>query len=405
VPTLVIRNATIVTEAGELRLGQEIVVANGRISAVTATGESLGSSHSPDTDIYDAAGLFVMPGLIDAHSHLTLHREAPERHEYHPATPFLSARAAVEMLAGGVTTVRDLGGNSHVDIALRDAIARGDVPGPRILAAGQPIAATGGHIHYFCHEADGPDEVRKAVRTQVKAGADLIKIMLTGGSANVEEQPERLQLQPDEVTAAMTEAREAGRRVAVHAHTSRAVDLAARAGASSVEHGALLDDDGIQALIDTGCVLVPTHAVYQSLATAADRSPEQRDAVARLLEKKEIVLAKAIAAGVRIGVGTDSGRHFPQGRIADELRALAGLGLSLPGALRAATVGNAELLGIADDTGSITPGKRADLLVLRGNPATDLDALTQIERICVGGIFAEPPQLADMRRTSVAGSH
>lgn len=392
-PTLVIRNATIFTETGELRPDQEIVVTHGRISAVTATGESLGSAYSRDADIYDAAGLFVMPGLIDAHTHLTLHPEAPERHEYHPATPFLSARAAAEMLAGGVTTVRDLGGNSHVDIALRDAVERGDVPGPRILAAGQPIAATGGHIHYFCHEADGPDQIRKAVRTQIKAGADLIKIMLTGGSANIDEQPERLQLQPDEINAAMIEAREADRRVAVHAHTGRAVGLAARSGATSVEHGALLDDDGIQALIDTGCTLVPTHAVYGSLAQSADRSPEQRDALTRLLEKKEVVLAKAIAAGVRLGIGTDSGRHFPHGRIADELRALVGLGLSLPDALCAATNGNAELLGIAHDTGSITPGKRADLLMLRDNPTTELDALTRIERICARGILAQPSQL------------
>jgi imidazolonepropionase-like amidohydrolase len=390
VPTLVIHHATVVTETGELRPGQQIVVVDGLIRAVTATDETRSGGHTGDAQAYDATGLFVMPGLIDAHTHLTLHSDAPERHEYHPATPFRSVRAAAEQLAGGVTTVRDLGGNSHVDIALRDAIVRGDVPGPRVLAAGQPIAATGGHIHYFCHEADGPDEIRKAVRTQIKAGADLIKIMLTGGSANVEEQPERLQLQPDEVAAAMVEAREAGRRVAVHAHTSRAVGLAARAGAASVEHGALLDDEGIQALLDTGCVLVPTHAVYEKLAGDPDRSPEQNDASGRLLEKKEVALSKAIAAGVRIGIGTDSGRHFPQGQIARELDALISLGMDLPDALRAATIGNAELLGIAHETGSISPGKRADLLVLRGDPTTDLGALTRIERIYVGGTLAQP---------------
>jgi imidazolonepropionase-like amidohydrolase len=389
VPTLVIRNATVVTEAGELRPGQQIVVVNGRISAVTVSDENPSGGHAADAQVYDASGLFVMPGLIDAHTHLTLHSDAPERHEYHPATPFRSVRAAAEQLAGGVTTVRDLGGNSHVDIALRDAIVRGDVPGPHLLAAGQPIAATGGHLHYFCYEADGPDEIRKAVRTQIKAGADLIKIMLTGGSANVDEQPERLQLQPDEIAAAMVEAREAGRRVAVHAHTGRAVSLAARAGAASVEHGALLDDEGIQALLDTGCVLVPTHAVYEKLASDPDRSPEQNDDSARLLEKKEVALAKAIAAGVRIGIGTDSGRHFPQGQVARELNALISLGMDLPDALRAATIGNAELLGIAHETGSISAGKRGDLLVLRGDPTTDLGALTRIERIYVGGTLAQ----------------
>jgi imidazolonepropionase-like amidohydrolase len=382
VSRLLIKNATIFTGTVDVLTDCVITVEDQLITSIVPTAEHFGEDAA-----YDAAGMFVMPGLIDAHTHLTLHREAPERPEFHPATPFLSVRAAAEQLAAGVTTVRDVGGNCHVDIELRDAIDRGDVPGPRILAAGRPIAATGGHIHYFCHEADGPAEMQKAVRAEIKAGADLIKIMLTGGSANVDEQPSRLQLQPDEVIAAVTEAREASRPVAVHAHTSRAVRLAAQAGASSVEHGALLDDDGIEALLETGCVLVPTHAVYKSMA-ADDRHPEQAASVAKLLETKQLVLAKAIQAGARIGVGTDSGRHFPQGRIADEMQALVEAGMSVDAVLRAATSGNAQLLGIDLQTGTLEKGKRADILILGRDPRVDMSALKDIRRVYSAGQLA-----------------
>jgi imidazolonepropionase-like amidohydrolase len=378
-----ITRATVLDGTGHELPDHDVVIDGDVIVAVEP------SSAQPPTDgdrLLDADGGFVMPGLIDAHSHLTLHTSAPERNEFHLDTPFLSARSARLNLAAGVTTCRDVGGHQHVDISLRDAVARGDIAGPRVLAAGRPIACTGGHIHYFCREADGVPEVRKAVREQIKAGADLIKIMLTGGSANVSEQPTRMQLQPDELTAAVDEAVGANRRVAVHAHTGRAIALAAGAGVHTVEHGALLDDEGIAALLDTGCALVPTQAVYRRMASNVDGWPQAKaDNAARLYDRKIETLAKAIAAGVRIGVGTDSGRHFPHGGIVAEMRELVDAGMTVKRVLHAATAGNAELCGIGDRVGRVQNGMLADLLLLTDDPRLDLGVLQAPRRVVAAG--------------------
>lgn len=343
----------------------------------------------------DLAGAWVLPGLIDLHSHLTLHRSAPERNELHLRPVYAAVRAARENLAAGVTTCRDVGGYQHSDIALRDAIADGDVPGPRLLVAGKPIASTGGHIYYFCREADGVAEVCKAVREQLKAGADLIKLMLTGGSANVDEQPRRLQLRPAEIQAAIEEASAAGRKVAAHAHTGEAIKLAAEAGAVSVEHAALLDDVAITALLDTGCVLVPTQAVYRRLADNIDGWDSRKAESAKLLyEEKVTSLAKAIGAGVRLGVGTDSGRHFPHGAIVQEMEELVAAGYTREQVIEAATCGNAETLGVTGEVGSIEPGKRADLVVCDGDPRSNL-RLLEAPRLVVKEGRVYPPQRAE----------
>jgi len=346
-----------------------------------------------DASIIEADGQFLMAGLIDAHSHLAL-PDVPERPEPHPDTPFLAARAARLKLSAGVTTVRDVGGNNHVDLALRRAINRGDVLGPRMLAAGKPIAATGGHIWYWTREADGPDEVRKAVREQIKAGADLIKLMLSGGAANVGERPDRMQLKEDEIRAAVVEATESGRKVAAHALPSRAIQIAADAGVSSIEHGAFLDDAAIEALVRNGTYLVPTQAVYQRIADNVDGwSEEKTRASQAIVAQKVPALRRAIEAGVKIGIGTDSGRHFPSNEIASELIVLSRAGLEPEAALLAATRGNADLLGLSDEIGTIEVGKRADLVLLSGDPRQDLERLRAVRLVISDGRVFDPRQL------------
>jgi imidazolonepropionase-like amidohydrolase len=386
--TLIIHGASIFVGNGDLLTGATLVVEDGRIRAVGQHVE-----RPRDAEVIDGVGQFLMAGLIDAHSHLAL-PDVPERPEPHPDTPFLAARAAAEKLASGVTTVRDVGGNNHVDLALRRGIERGDVPGPRMLAAGRPIAATGGHIHYWAREADGPDEVRKAVREQVRAGADLVKLMLSGGSANVGEDPDRMQLQPDEIQAAVHEAREAGRRVAAHAHPARAIRVAAEAGVASIEHGALLDEEAIEALVRCGTFLVPTQAVYQRIADNVDNWPEEKARISQaIMDRKVPTLRRAIEAGVKIGVGTDSGRHFPAGAITDEMRLLTQAGLSPEQVLIATTRGNAELMGLQDEIGSVEVGKRADLVLLGGDPLSDLKYLNEVRLVVRGGQHFEPRAL------------
>jgi imidazolonepropionase-like amidohydrolase len=203
-----------------------------------------------------------------------------------------------------------------------------------------------------------------------------------------------MQLQPDEIQAAVLEAREAGRRVAAHAHPARAIRVAAEAGVVSIEHGALLDDEAIEALVRCGTYLVPTQAVYQRIADNVDGWPAGKAEVAQgIMAEKVPTLRRAIQAGVKIGVGTDSGRHFPAGAIADEVLALAGAGLSPEQALLAATRGNAELLGLQDEVGTVEVGKRADLVLLGGDPLADLGHLKDVRLVVLNGRPLDPRAL------------
>lgn len=382
---LFITGAIIYAGTGDPVTGSSVIITDGRIAAVGADVR-----YPQDTPVMDASGLFLMAGFIDAHAHLTL-LDVPERPEPHPDTPFLAVRAAREKLASGVTTVRDVGGNNYVDIALRRAIERGDIAGPRMLAAGKVIAATGGHIHYWAREADGPEDVRKAVREQIKAGADLVKLMLSGGSANIDEQPDRMQLQPDEIRTAILEAKAAGKRVAAHAHPSRAIRVAAEAGITSIEHGALLDDEAIEALVEHDVYLVPTQAVYKRLADNTDNWPPDQTRIAqRIWEKKVPSLMQAIESGVKIGVGTDSGRHFPAGGIVDEMLLLRDAGMTSEQVLLGATKGNADLLGLSSEVGTVEPGKRADLVLLGGDPLNRLEHAADVRFVITSDRILTP---------------
>ncbi len=378
-----IHDVTVFTGDGPVLEGASVVVRDGRIADVADHGGPI--SVGPDAVHVDGARGFLMPGLIDAHTHLTLHR-GPEVPEPQPQTPFLSAWAAGRKLISGVTTARDVGGHGHVNIALARATAARLVPGPRIVAAGQAISATGGHIHYFCRQADGPIEITKAVREQIRAGAGVIKIMVTGGSANDDEDPERLQLQPDEIAAAVREATEAKLPVAAHAVTDRAARLCAQIGTASVEHGGELTEQTLELLKSTGTVLVPTVAVYRRMVADIDGWGQQRAAdVAEFTQQKEPSLRQAIALGVTIGVGTDCGRHFPHDAIADEMITLHELGMSTEAVLLAATRTNAALLGWQHEIGTVQIGKRADLVLFGGNPLDDLTALRAVQRVFVDG--------------------
>lgn len=369
----------------------DVVVEGDRI---IATGSS---PARPGSMEIDGRGCVVLPGLIDAHTHLTGTVEA-QADPLHPAIPFVAARRAREKLAAGITTVRDLGGVSGIDFALRDAIRRGDVPGPRVLAAGRVICSTGGHIWYWGHEADGPVEIRKAVRAAVKAGADVIKVMVSAGVAHPGERPEHVQLGPDELNAACEEAQEAGLRVAAHAHPARGIRSAIAAGATSIEHGTYLDDDVIELMIARRVFLVPTQCVYQRLKDNIDGWPEEKAALARALwDTKSQRLQRAVGAGVRIGVGTDSGRHYPSNQIVPELELLVHAGMRPADAILAATRTNAELLGIESEVGTIAPGMVADLVLVEGDPLTRITDLSKVRLVLARGEVLDPTTLLASR--------
>lgn len=382
---LAVRGVDVFTGRGDVLRKANVVCRDGRIHAV---GRDAAIPSGATT--IEGTGGFLSAGLIDAHSHLALLR-VPERSELHPDVPFMAVAKAREKLLSGVTLVRDVGGIGHTDLALKRAIEQGWVLGPRMIAAGRPVTSTGGHVHYWAREADGPAEIRKAVREQLKAGAGLIKIMASGGIANVGERTERALLQPDEMEAAVNEAREAGVLVAAHAYAGRSIEVAVRAGVTSIEHGAYLSDEVIELLVRHRTWLVPTQAVYRRMADNVDGWPEDKARLAReTLERKKPWLVKAIEAGVRIGVGTDSGRHYPAGGISGELAALVDAGMSPAATLLAATAGNAELCGVSAERGTVEPGKVADLVIFGGDVTADVSHAADVRLVILGGRVIAP---------------
>ena len=385
---LALKGGMVFTGIGDVVDGATVVVSDTRIVAI-----GFDASHEQDAHVVDASRRFIMAGFVDAHTHLALWAPA-ERGDFQTETPFWAVKAARVMLASGVTTVRDLGGVNHFDIALRDAIARGDVPGPRMLVSGKFIVPTGGHVHYWGREADGVEEVRKAVREQIHAGADVIKLMATGGAGNVGENPDRMHMRPEEIEVAVIEASEAGKPVAVHAHPAKAIRACAEAGVASVEHAKGLDAETIETVLKHDMWIVPTQAAYKRMADNIDNLPEPIVAIAqKVWEDKVPTVREAIKAGVKIGVGTDCSRHYPHSGFVGEMMAIADAGMTNEQVLLAATKGDAELLGLSDEIGTLETGKRADIVVLGGNPLEDLNNAWKVELIVQGGVALQPQDL------------
>jgi imidazolonepropionase-like amidohydrolase len=355
---------------------------------VTAIDDAVGPLPAGAREL---GGATVLPGLIDAHCHVLsdterspgfgppppLHGEAPR-----PAAlgHYILAAAGARILSSGFTTVRDVGSFDDEASALKLAVDLGIVPGPRILTCGRIVSATapGGVIFGSMYrEADGPWEMRKAVREQIRRGADYIKFMATGARSVLAEDPEPAQMTLEEMTAIVDEAHRMGRRVAAHAEGLAGTRWAIEAGADTIEHGLSLHRD--PALLDTmaarGVVLAPTLSTFHDLAErfADDFAPPLVEQAKRQLEDSLRTVSAAWAAGVILALGYDSG---PPGASANELLRLAEAGLSPIEALRAATIGGAAALGRAD-LGRISVGATADLVVVDGRPDVDLDILTR----------------------------
>jgi imidazolonepropionase-like amidohydrolase len=345
----------------------------------------------------DLEGATLLPGLIDAHCHVLsatdrspgfgppplLHGEAPR-----PAAlgHYILAASGARIVASGFTTVRDVGSFDDEASALKLAVELGIVPGPLILTCGRIVSATapGGVIYGTMYrEADGPWEMRKAVREQIRRGADYIKFMATGARSVVAEDPEPAQMTLEEMAAIVDEAHRMGRRVAAHAEGLAGTRWAIEAGADTIEHGLSLHRD--PALLDTmaarGTVLVPTLSTFHDLAErfAADFARPLVEQAKRQLEEALRTVAAARAAGVILALGYDSG---PPGASANELLRLAEAGLSPIEALRAATLGGAAALG-RPELGRIAVGAPADLVVVDGRPDEELALLTRSESIAL----------------------
>lgn len=388
-------------EKGQLRGEVTIVVADGRFESVRN-----GYHAAKGTEPVDLTQSTCLPGLMDMHTHLSgefSRTSYLDRFTLDTADVAYGALVyARKTLQAGFTTVRDLGEFAPITTALRNATANGVVAGPRIFTAGKSIATTGGHADPTnSYRADlagdpGPQEgvvngtadAMKAVRQRYKDGANLIKITATGGVLSPAKNSHNPQFTEAEMTAIVSTARDYDLKVAAHAHGAEGMKRAIRAGVASIEHGTLMDDEVIELMVRNGTYLVPT---LMAGAWVADKSKIDgffpaivRPKAARLGPLMQETFARALRGGVPIAFGTDSGVS-PHGDNADEFRLMVEAGMEPMAAIQSATVAAADLLGQTEDLGSITEGKRADVIAVAGNPLEDITLLMNVHFVMKDG--------------------
>ncbi|WP_276301869.1 metal-dependent hydrolase family protein [Halorussus lipolyticus] len=341
-----------------------------------------------DEEIFDLGGKTVVPGLVDAHVHFSLSGQASVTEVVNMSEGELmltEAKNARETLTAGITGVRAMGARD-LDVVLAERIERGDVPGPRMVANCRSITITGGHGHHLGREVDGPTECRKAVREQVKQGAEFIKFMATGGVTTPGTDPDSPAFTQDEMDALVDEAHRRGVHVAAHAHGAEGARAAIRAGVDTIEHGTFLDSATIELLVAEDVVLVPTlSAPYRIVRNADHATDESVQKTQNVYERHIESFEAAVEAGVEIVGGTDAGTPFNyHGANATEVSFMTEYGMDPMDAIVAMTGRAADVIGL-DDAGTLESGSFADLLVLDENPLEDTAALREPEAVLKGG--------------------
>jgi imidazolonepropionase-like amidohydrolase len=380
-----------------------VIIRNGKIAEVLP-GHQQGPAGAALIDLKDK---FVLPGLIDSHVHLDSDAggnaaliegltDSPARAAYR------AAGNAKKTLMAGFTTVRNMGDGTGATLALRDAVAAGELPGPRIIDAGRSISTTSGHmdatlsVSEDLHNSigqenlcDGVESCRQAIRKQVRRGVDVIKIATTGGVNSRIGAGLGRQLFDDEVKALVDTAHLYGKKIAVHAHGDDGVNIALAAGADSIEHGTMMIDESIKLFKAAGAYYVPTLSTVNGYLErlAANPNAYPPDVLAKVQWRIGVTgksLAKAYPAGVKIAFGTDAGvsKH---GRNADEFELMVKHGMPASAAIQAATMNAATLLGVEKDVGSIEPGKAADLIAVTGDPIADITTLKSVRFVMKDG--------------------
>ena len=386
---MILRGAMLIDGTGAPPLRDRAVVLDDRrIAAVVPDHQAR------DGAALDLGGLTLLPGLINCHVHLCLSGDAdPSRtlsDETYAATVVGAVVHARRTVEAGVTTVRDLGGGEYAEIAVRDGVRAGIIAGPRVLCAGRAVCMTGGHgWRMLGRQADGVDDVRKAVREQLRAGADVIKLVATGGVMTPGVDPRAAQLTLDELRAGVDEAHRARRRIAAHAMADEGIAWCLDAGIDTIEHGVFLTEALAARMATQGTALVATliapHAIVEGgLAAGIPEFAVKKSSALRERHLESFRLA--LRAGVAIAAGTDAGTPLnPHGTIVPELALMAAAGLEPLQAIRSATSVAARVLGLESETGAVAPGLVADLIAVEGDPATDLKALDAVRLVIADG--------------------
>lgn len=376
-----------------------IVIQDGRITAIGP-----GASVPPGAIVRDLGDLVLLPGLIDSHVHLVIGpgRYDDQLHKRSSAAKALDGLVnAQATLRAGVTTLRVAGDDDvwYAPFALRDAINAGKFDGPRIVGAGHYLSIPGGHGDFNDISPEfpfipapglivsGADDIRRAVRNEVKYGSDWIKIMVTGGVLSSGDDPRAQHMTDEEIRAAVDTAHALGRKVMAHAHGASGLKSAVRAGVESIEHGSYLDDEAIALMKERGTFLVPTLFVIQSLYEAPTNEgvpPDQQAKAREAVKAHRVSFRKAFQAGVPIAYGTDLVTMTHEHKV-QEFRTMVAEGMSPLDAIRAATVNAARLLGLEAEIGAIEPGKQADIIGVQGDPLGDIGALGRVRFVMKGG--------------------
>jgi imidazolonepropionase-like amidohydrolase len=410
--TTIIHAGTLLAVPGKSAASrQSVIVRDGRILEIRSGFVEPGAVQAEgQVRVIDLSDQFVMPGFIDLHVHLSGQAGTDRKLNHVTMTDADSALTAQmyarRTLSGGFTTVRDLGSRGTAIFALRDAIKAGKIEGPKIIASGEAITPTGGHgdVHGFRQEildlfpstgvCDGADSCRAAVRRQVKRGADVIKVTATGGVLSETATGTGQQFTEAELQAIAETAHALGRKVTAHAHEKAGIEAALRAGFDSIEHAMWADRDTMNVFRSTGAWMIPT--VYPITAVGdtpekmkqgpfRDMPPPIMEKLLRLGQQPKDMTRLAHRMGVRIALGTDSGVS-PHGENANEFIEYVNAGMSQMEALAAGTVNAAEAGGIADQAGSLEPGKAADIVAMAGSPLDDINAVLDVQFVMRDGV-------------------
>ena len=402
-----IRADRLITGNGTVLTDPVVVISGDRITAVLSGKDAKIPNGARRIDL---PGHTLLPGFIDAHTHLTsidndggdlaALKETPAHGAIYGT---INAKKTLE---AGFTTVREAGSLGYVDVALRDAINRGLIPGPRILASGPALGTTGGHADVNGWSpflqlpgtgaiVDGADEVRKQVRLNIKFGADHIKIVATGGVLSVGDAVGAPQMTQEELQAAVSEAARLGRKVMAHAHAGEGLLAAVKAGVVSIDHGSLVDDEAAAEMKKRGTYLVPTLIILEEIVRdgASRGYPDYAIAKAKAMAgERRIRMKKAYQSGVNFALGTDATSNI-HGRNGEEFAYMTEiLGATPMEAITIGTRNGARLLGLENDLGTVEAGKLADLVAVKGDPLSDIRLLQQPDFVMKAGqVFKTPP--------------